>query len=158
AGNLAFGLATNGDLVCVDITKGKALWRKNLPKDFGGQMMSGWGYSESPLVDGDKLVCTPGGKSATLVALNKKTAAVLWRGVVPEGDGAGYASIVVSEACGVRQYIQLLGRGIVSVAARDGKFLWRYNKVANGTANIPTPIVKGNFVFCSMGYGTGSAL
>jgi outer membrane protein assembly factor BamB len=158
AGNLAFGLATNGDLVCVDITKGNALWRKNLPKDFGGQMMSGWGYSESPLVDGDKLVCTPGGKSATLVALNKKTGAVLWRGVVPEGDGAGYASIVVSEACGVRQYIQLLGRGIVSIAAKDGKFLWRYNKVANGTANIPTPIVKGNFVFCSTGYGAGSAL
>jgi outer membrane protein assembly factor BamB len=158
SGNLAYGLATNGDLVCVDITKGNALWRKNLPRDFGGQMMSGWGYSESPLVDGDKLVCTPGGKSATLAALNKKTGATIWKGAVRQGDGAGYASIVVSEAGGIRQYVQLLGRGIVGIAAKDGKFLWRYDKIANGTANIPTPIVTGDYVFCSTGYGAGAAL
>jgi outer membrane protein assembly factor BamB len=157
-GDRVYGLANNGDLVCVDIPNKKALWRKNLPKDFGGRMMSHWGYSESPLVDGDKLVCTPGGKSATLVALNKKTGAVIWKGMVPDGDGAGYASIVTSDACGVRQYVQLLQRGVVGIAAKDGKFLWRYNKMANGIANIPTPIVKGNFVFCSTSYGAGSAL
>jgi outer membrane protein assembly factor BamB len=157
-GDRVYGLNTDGDLVCVDIRQAKALWRKSLPRDFGGRMMTGWGYSESPLVDGEKLVCTPGGKTATLAALNKKTGQVIWKGVVPEGDGAGYASIVISEGGGVRQYIQLLGRGIVGLAAKDGKFLWRYDKVANRTANIPTPIVKGNFVFCSTGYNTGSAL
>jgi outer membrane protein assembly factor BamB len=157
-GKRVYALNTSGDLVCVDIAQGEALWNKNLSKDFGGRMMSGWGYSESPLIDGDKLVCTPGGETATLVALDKKTGEVIWKGVVPEGDGAGYASIVVAEVGGVRQYLQLLGGGIVSLAAKDGKFLWRYNRIANGTANIPTPIVKGNFVFCSTGYGAGSAL
>jgi hypothetical protein len=73
-------------------------------------------------------------------------------------DGAGYSSIVVSEACGVRQYIQLTGRGVIAVAAADGKPLWAYNRVANGTANIPTPIVRDDLVFCSSGYGTGAAL
>jgi outer membrane protein assembly factor BamB len=156
--DLVFGLDNQGNLLCADARTGKARWHKNLPQDFGGQMMSGWGYSESPLVDGAKVVCTPGGQRATLVALNKKTGGVIWRAAVPGGDGAGYASIVPAEVGGIRLYVQLLGGGIVGVAAKDGRFLWRYNRIANGTANIPTPIVKGDLVFCSTGYNTGSAL
>ena len=73
-------------------------------------------------------------------------------------DGAAYSSIVISQAHGVKQYVQLVGKGIVSFAADDGRLLWNYNRIANVTANIPTPIVKDNFVFCSTGYGTGAAL
>ncbi len=47
---------------------------------------------------------------------------------------------------------------LAGVSAADGKLLWTYNRVANGTANIPTPIVKGDYVFCSSGYGTGAGL
>lgn len=99
-----------------------------------------------------------------LAALNKKTGETVWTSPMPAGvggrgqDGAAYSSIVVSEACGVRQYVQLTGRGIVSVSAEDGKPLWSYNKIANRTANIPTPLIKGDHVFCSSGYGTGAAL
>lgn len=157
-GELVYALTPHGDLVCLETATGRERWRKNLSKDFGGRMMSGWGYSESPLVDGDQLVCTPGGNEATLVALNKKTGDVIWKAQVPEGDGAAYSSMVVADVAGIRQYVQLLGRGIVGVAAKDGKFLWRYNRIANGTANIPSPIVKGDLVFCSTGYGAGSAL
>src|SRR5262249_2855366 len=133
-------------------------WRKHMKDDFGGDMMSGWGYSESPFVDGDHMICTPGGKDATLVALNKKTGATVWKSAVTGGDAAAAASVVVLEAKGGRQYVQLLGQGIVGVAAKDGKFLWRYDRIANGTANIPTAIVRDDLVFCSTGYGTGSAL
>src|SRR5690606_892663 len=110
------------------------------------------------LIDGDKLVCTPGGQDAGIVALDKKTGKEIWRSKIPGGgdsgrDGAGYSSIVVSEAAGVRQYVQLMGRGCVGVAADDGRFLWKYNRVANQTANIPTPIISGDYVFCSSGYG-----
>jgi len=133
--------------------------------DFGGKMMSGWGYSESPLVDGDRLICTPGAPDAAIAALDKRTGATIWKSPAPEDwggtkgkDGAGYSSIVVSHAAGVKQYVQLTGRGVVSVAADDGRVLWTYNKVANGTANIPTPIVKDDYIFCSSGYGTGAAL
>jgi outer membrane protein assembly factor BamB len=128
-------------------------------------MMSGWGYSESPLVDKDRLVCTPGGNDAVIVALQRETGDVVWKAAMPEGaiwkhglDGAGYSSIVVSEAGGIRQYVQLTGRGVISVAADDGRFLWAYDRVANTTANIPTPIVIDDYVFCSSGYGTGAAL
>jgi outer membrane protein assembly factor BamB len=159
----AYAVGTYGDLVCLDCNDGKILWRKNFEKDFGGKMMSGWGFSESPLVDGDKLVCTPGGAEAGLVALDKKTGAEIWRSKIPVfgesgKDGAAYSSIVISEGAGVRQYVQLMGRGVVSVDAKTGKFLWGYNKIANKTANIPTPIINGDEVFCSTGYGTGAAL
>ena len=126
-------------------------------------MMSGWGYSESPLVDGDRVLCTPGGPEAMVVALDKLTGKDIWRAAAPNlgpkgKDGAGYSSMVVSEACGIKQYVQLVGRGVIGVRASDGKLLWSYNDVANGTANIPTPLVSGDQVFCSTGYRTGSAL
>lgn len=162
-GDRVYAIGLQGDLVCAEARTGKLLWRKNFEQDFGGRMMSGWGYSESPLIDGDMLICTPGASDATMVALDKRTGDLRWRASVPEigekgTDGAGYSSIVVSEAAGVRQYVQLTGRGLIGVRASDGEFLWSYNAIANGTANIPTPIVSGDNVFCSTGYGTGAAL
>ena len=126
-------------------------------------MMSMWKFSESPLVDGDRLICTPGGKDAALVALDKKTGEVIWkcgfRSLAPKGkDGAGYSSAVAAEIDGVRQYVQIVGRGAVGVAADTGKFLWGYNRIANDVANIPTPIVRGNYVFVTTSYKTGAAL
>lgn len=132
--------------------------------------MSGWGFSESPLVDGDWVLCTPGGEDAIIVALNKMTGEEIWRSAVPPpgeekdrqgrnlGNGAAYSSIIVSNGGGVKQYVQLVGRGVIGVRAKDGKLLWRYNGVANAVANIPTPVADGNYIFCSTAYGVGSAL
>jgi outer membrane protein assembly factor BamB len=157
-GKLLYALGTHGDLVCLESATGKEKWRKNFGKDFKGRMMSGWGYCESPLVDGDKLICTPGGDEAALVALEKKTGKELWRAPVKGAGGAGYASPVVAEVKGVRMYITWLGSALVGVSAKDGKLLWKYDRNRNGTANIPTPIVKGDLVFSSTGYDAGSAL
>lgn len=163
-GDLIYALGREGDLVCANVQSGSILWRKSFPRDFGGRMMSGWGYSESPLVDGDRLIVTPGSQDAVIVALDKRTGDTIWKAAMPEErprkgkDGAGYSSVVISEAAGVKQYVQLTGRGVISVSAEDGSFLWSYNRIANGTANIPTPLIRGDFVFCSTGYGTGSAL
>jgi outer membrane protein assembly factor BamB len=161
-GDLIFVLSTRGsqeaDIVCLETATGKERWRKNFRNDFKGRMMTNWGYSESPLVDGDHVICTPGGSEATMVALKKTTGDVVWKARVPGGDAAAYSSAVVAEVGGVRQYVQLLEKGLVGVAAKDGKFLWRYDRIANGTANIPTPIVRGDLIFCSTGYGAGAAL
>ncbi len=130
-------------------------------------------YAESPLIDGDVLVCTPGGDTATLAALNKKSGDVIWKAVVPGGAGAGgggrmrmaantaaYASPIVATAGGVKQYVQFLGGGLVGVAAKDGKLLWQYNKVS-GITNCTTPLFHDGYVFVSAinrGPGSGSAL
>jgi outer membrane protein assembly factor BamB len=162
-GALVYVIGPHGDIVALEAAGGKEVWHRNLKTDFGGRMHSGWGYSESPLVDGNRVVCTPGGADAGLVALDKKTGSEIWRAGIPTigergGDGAAYSSIVIGNGGGVRQYVQLMGRGVVGVAAKDGKFLWGYNRVANGTANIPSPIVHGDYVFCSSGYQAGAAL
>ncbi len=160
-GDLMYAVTGNGEMACLETGTGKILWSKNFAKDFGGQMMSGWGYSESPLVDGDKVVVTPGGKSAMMVAMNKKTGEVIWKVNVGDlggkgKDGAGYSSIVVANIAGVRQYITLVGRGGIGVAAENGKLLWSYNKAANTVANITTPLVKDDLVFLSSAYNNGS--
>ncbi|HYW81162.1 MAG TPA: PQQ-binding-like beta-propeller repeat protein, partial [Thermoguttaceae bacterium] len=162
-GGLVYAIGTSGDLVCVRADTGELVWKKNFEADFGGKMMSGWRYSESPLVDGDQVVCTPGGQEAIVVALNKKTGETIWKtpmqDIGDEGkDGAGYSSIVAAEIDGVRQYVQIVGRGAISVDAATGKFLWGYNRVANKVANITKPIVRGNHVFVTSSYKTGSAL
>ena len=128
--------ALTANLVCLKVADGQEVWRRSFPNDFQGKMHSGWGYSESPLVDGDKVVCTPGGPEAGIVALNKKTGDEIWRVAIPPigdrgGDGAAYSSIVISHGAGVKQYVQLMGRGVVGVEAEKGKFLWGYNPVAN---------------------------
>ncbi len=163
AGQLLYALGTDGDLVCLAKETGNEVWRRNLVDDFGGKMMSGWKYSESPLVDGQRLICTPGGDDATIVALDKQTGELIWKSAVPPlgpkgKDGAAYSSAVVAEIAGVRQYVQLLGRGVAGIEADSGRFLWGYNKIANGTANITAPVVRGNYVFVTTAYNTGCAL
>jgi prepilin-type processing-associated H-X9-DG protein len=155
--DLVYVLGVSGDLVCLEAATGKERWHKNLTQDFGGGVPS-WGYSESPLIDGQKVVATPGGRGATLVALDKKTGETLWKSQVPQGDGAGYSSVIAADVAGQREYIQFLARGVVGVSAEDGKFLWRYNKPANGTANCSTPIYHDDCVFAASGYGTGGGL
>jgi outer membrane protein assembly factor BamB len=157
-GDLVYALGVSGDLVCLEINRGQERWRKNLVTNFHGQMMSSWGYSESPLVDGDKVIVTPGGKDATLVALDKKTGRTIWTGRVPEGDGAAYSSAIKAKLDGQNQYVQFLGKGVVGLSAAEGNFLWRWNHPANFTANCSTPIAQDDCVFAASGYGTGGGL
>jgi outer membrane protein assembly factor BamB len=156
-GDLLYAVGISGDLVCLESATGKERWHKNYGKDFGGRMMSGWGFSESPLVDGDLVICTPGADAAALAALDKKTGAVRWKAAVPGGGGAGYASVMPAEAGGVKQYVNWLKNFLVGVSAKDGKFLWKYEKAHNTTANIPTVVVRGDNVFCSTGYKDGGS-
>src|SRR5262245_41787726 len=114
-GDMVYGLSLGGDLACCKAGDGSLVWSKSYERDLGGHMMSSWGYSESVLVDGDKVICTPGGDAALLAALDKKTGDVIWKTAVPpmalgrQGqDGAGYASIVISNAGGVKQYVTLV--------------------------------------------------
>ena len=145
-GNFIYALGSDGDLVCVDIKTGKIIWQKSLRKDFGGQPHE-WAYSESPLVDGDVVVVTPGGAEATMVALNKKTGAVIWKSAIPGGDQAGYASAIVVQGGGRKQYVQFLSKGLVGVDAKTGEFLWRYTEVVKGPAQVFTPVARDGYVY-----------
>jgi outer membrane protein assembly factor BamB len=155
-GDLAYYETPQGALCCLKTADGKEVWRKDLKKDFGGNKRDIWGYSESVLIDGDKLICTPGGSKNTMVALNKTTGEKIWSAVVPGDGGAGHASVVVAEMGGMRIYVQTTGSNVLGVRASDGKVLWTY--AIGATAVIPTPIVRGDLVFADAGYGRGGAL
>jgi outer membrane protein assembly factor BamB len=149
-----YALSSDGDLACLEAADGKVTWHKNLRSDFGGKPGT-WAYAESPLIDGDVLVCTPGGGQATIVALNKNTGAVVWKCATPEGDDAAYSSVIAMEAGGVKQYVQLLGKGLVGVDAKTGQLLWRYARlVSKYGANIPTPVADQSSVYGAAA-GTG---
>jgi outer membrane protein assembly factor BamB len=169
-GELLYALTPQGVIVCLETAAGKERWRKDLKGDFGGNKADGWGYSESPLVDGDNVVCTPGGSRGTMVCLSKKTGATVWTAAVPEDAGAGHASIVISEVGKTKVYVQTTGNHAMGVKAADGKVLWttvlkmeagQPGKGGRGgriTAVIPTPIVKGDQVFITAGYNSGGQL
>ncbi len=156
-GDRIYALGSDGDLACLEKDKGKVVWSKNLKKDFDG-VPGMWAYAESVLIDGDLVVCTPGGKKATLAALKKKDGATAWLGPVPDGDAAGYASPIVVEVGGVRQYVQFVANGLVAVDAKTGKFLWRYNQTTDQAANIPTPVFYDDCVFTSTSRKGGTGL
>jgi outer membrane protein assembly factor BamB len=153
-GDRVYALGQFGDLLCLKAADGAEVWHKNLPDDFNGKIAF-YKYTESPLIDGDKLVCTPGGKNA-IVALDKKSGEVLWKSDCDASPG--YSSIVISNAGGVRQYVQLTQDGVVGVDAKDGKRLWKYDKLSQRMPLIPTPIILGDQVFCTGGYGKGGGL
>jgi len=162
-GDRLFVLGTESDLACLNVADGSVVWQKNLAADFGAKSMSVWKFSESPLVDGHRLICTPGGPEAAMIALDKGTGELIWKCAMPDignegNDGAGYSSVVVADICGVRQYVQMLGRGVIGVEAETGRFLWGYNRIANTVANITSPVVRGNYVFATTAYNTGSVL
>jgi outer membrane protein assembly factor BamB len=155
-GDRVYAIGQFGDLVCLSTRDGKLVWRKNLERDFRGVMMSGWGYSESPLVDGDRLVCTPGGPQGTLVALDKATGKLLWRSK-DFIDSAAYSSVIAADIGGRRTYIQLTGDSVAGVAAETGDVLWRADRKGQ-TAVIPTPVYADNHVFVTSGYNIGGDL
>src|SRR5262245_22349893 len=146
-GDLLYALGSDGDLACLETKTGRVRWSKSLRKEFGGEPGE-WAYAESPLVDGDLVIVTPGGAQATMAALNKKTGAVVWKSAVPGGDPAGYASAIIVQAAGRKQYVQCLSKGMVGVDAKTGEFLWRYKDVAKGPAQYFTPVARGEYVYC----------
>ncbi|WP_246173728.1 outer membrane protein assembly factor BamB family protein [Limnoglobus roseus] len=159
ANDKVYAVSMGGDLVCLNAKDGSPVWTKSYTKDFGGKVQS-WGFSESVLVDGDAVIGTPGSAAAALVKLKAATGETIWQTAVKDPGGAnGYSSPIKATVDGVPMYVTLLGKtgGVIGVHADSGKLLWKYNRVMNGTANIPTVIVKDNLVFCSTGYGDGGS-
>jgi len=155
-GDRVFAMTPYGVVVCFSV-RGELLWHRDLPREFAGRKADSWGYSESVLVDGERLLCTPGGPANTMVAFDKETGATLWSASRAGDRGAGHASIVTADVTGTLVYVQSTGSGAMGVRADDGKVLWTFD-IPETTAVIPTPIVRDDLVFFVAGYGVGGAL
>ncbi|MCE9519843.1 MAG: PQQ-like beta-propeller repeat protein [Verrucomicrobia bacterium] len=153
-GDRVYALSGEGDLVCANTKNGNVLWKAKM-SDFGGKI-PGWGYTESVLVDGDKVICTPGGSQGTLLALEKASGKKVWQSAGWD-DPAQYASVIVAEHAGIRQYIQLTMKHVGGVDATTGKAIW-LSDWGGRTAVIPTPIFHEGKVYITSGYGVGCKL
>lgn len=151
-GDRVYAMSGQGNLVCASVADGKLVWTKSM-KELGGKT-PGWGFTESPLVDGKLVLCTPGGDQGTMAALDKMTGNVVWQ-CADITEGAQYSSIVPATIGGKKQYVQLVMQTLFGVDAATGKLIWS-SPWSGKTAVIPTPIVKGDEVFISSGYGVGS--
>lgn len=151
-GELLYAIGSDGDLVCLETATGKLKWKKSFRNDFGGKPGE-WAYSESPLVDGNKVIVTPGGGQATVVALDKLTGNVIWKFASTNADEAGYSSPVVADIAGSRQIVQFIGKGVVGLDAATGTLLWTFADTV-GRANMTTPIVHDNHVYTGGGLGS----
>jgi len=153
-GDRLYVFGGSGDVTCLESATGRTIWSINLVTKFGG-VNPYWGYSESPLVVGDRLLVNAGGRKASIVALSKADGSTLWQ---QHSDGAGYSSPMLLRTGSLNQVIFFTESHTLAVDPRDGRLLWTYNKANNGTANVATPIVRGTRVFVSSDYGTGAAL
>ena len=151
-GDRVFAIGGQGLLICVEAKSGKLIWSKNLVTDLGGQLQD-WGYTESPLVVGDTVICTPGGAQGTLAGLDKSSGAVRWRtsGLT---DNAQYSSPILIQHEGQPQVVQLVMNRFFGVSPKDGSVLWKKD-FPGRVAVIPTPIYEDGIVYVTSGYGVG---
>ena len=152
SGDRVYALSAQGYVLCAQAADGKALWTADL-KTFGGKP-PGWGYTESVLVDQDRVLVTPGGAQGTMLALHKDTGKKIWQSS-DWTDPAQYGSIVPANINGTRQYIALTMQNVGAIDAQTGKKVW-LSPWSGRTAVIPTPIVQANEVYIASGYNVGS--
>lgn len=156
-GERVYALGAGGDLAALALADGRILWHGNILRAFNAENIT-WGISESPLVEGGRVVVTPGGRDATVVALEARSGRTLWRALVPGAPQAAYSSIIPVTVGGVRHYVNFVHTGLIGIRAADGAVLWGDDSAANATANCSSPLAWRQGVFAASGYGKGGAL
>ncbi len=143
-----------GHAVCLDVQSGKKIWSVDLVKACGAEIPQ-WGFAESPLIDGDRMICTPGGARTTVIALNRNTGEEIWKSE-SVSETAAYCSPLLVEHGQARLVVTMTARSIVGVNASTGELLWKYPHITDWDVNANTPIYKDGTIYCTSGYGTGS--
>jgi outer membrane protein assembly factor BamB len=146
----------SGEVVCLNAKTGERIWGLNILKDFEGENIQ-WALAESLLIDGDRVICCPGGKKASVAALDKNTGKTVWT-TPSTGDKAGYASPLLAEHKGLRMILTMTQRAAIGVNADNGDLLFRHEHKTEWDVNATTPIFHDGELFISSGYGSGSEL
>jgi hypothetical protein len=159
-GDRLYVISGQGRVVCFNAKTGEEKWAVDTLKRFDGKNIT-WGISESVLIDRDNLICTPGGKDATIVALNKMTGETVWtsKGL---SDNPCYSSLILVERGGNRLVVTMTENFVVGVDADTGKVLWidkfeEYQKEPK-PINPVTPVYYNGCVYATSGYDNGGAM
>ena len=144
---LLYHLSGVGNLVCLKADSGEVVWSVDIFDRFDGRNIT-WGLAESPLVVGDRVICTPGGEEVSMAALNRMTGETAWT-CKGTGDRPGYASPILVDYDGLQQIVTAMSESIVGIRASDGELLWRYPHKVYADENITTPLFHDGYVIVS---------
>ncbi len=155
-GDRVYHESPSGNVICLNAKNGEKIWALNILDEFEGENII-WALSESLILDGDRLICCPFGKKASMVALDKMTGDVVWA-AESTGDKAGYGTPVLVEYHGLRMLLTMNQKAVVGVDADSGKLLFRHSHETKYDVNVLIPVFRDGQVFVSSGYGSGSQL
>jgi len=155
-GDLAYLFTGNGLLVCLDLKTGKIVWQKDCQKNMDGKNIT-WGYTESIVVDGDKLFCTPGGKSNNIMALNRMTGATIWSSAAL-GELSAYCTPLLIKLAARELLVTHTADHVVGVDAANGKLLWSFKHPNQYSVHPNTPLYSEGKIFVFSGYGQGAEM
>jgi outer membrane protein assembly factor BamB len=155
-GDYLYVVSILGELHCINRRTGENVWHVHLKSDLHGKIIHDGRYCESPLVDGNRVVCCPGNKGGTFAAFDKLTGKLLWRST-DLTDEAVSSSVIVAEIDGLRQYVNLTGKGVAGVAAEDGRLLWK-SSIPAAWIMVATPILHEDSIYVTTAYGVGCGL
>ncbi|OHB72826.1 MAG: hypothetical protein A2V70_01350 [Planctomycetes bacterium RBG_13_63_9] len=145
-----------GRIVCLGAESGEPIWDRNILDEFDGENIQ-WALAESLLVDGDRVICCPGGKKASVAALDKMTGKTVWT-TPSTGEKTSYASATLAEYQGLRMILTMNAKALIGVSADTGDLLFRHEHITEYDVNALQPIFHDGHVFISSGYGSGSEL
>ncbi|MBW7862929.1 MAG: PQQ-binding-like beta-propeller repeat protein [Candidatus Hydrogenedens sp.] len=149
-------LSSLGEAMCIDLTMGASLWQVNILEQFKGPMNE-WALAESLLVDGDRVICTPGGEDAALAALDKNTGETVW---VTKGltDMTSYASVGLAVHNGRRILLTMTSKWVVCADADTGGLLWKHEHPTEWDIHAITPVYHAGRVYYVAGYKSGGGV
>jgi outer membrane protein assembly factor BamB len=143
-----------GVIYAFDALNGTLRWKKDMLKDTDGKNIT-WGVTETLVIDGDKIFCSPGGKTQNIVALNRLNGNVIWSSP-GAGDAAAYCTPVLFERGGRKILATMMADHIIGIDASDGKLLWNFEQTNQWSVHANTPIYTDNSLICTSGYGHGT--
>jgi outer membrane protein assembly factor BamB len=156
AGDLAYMLTGNGRLVCLDLKAGKEKWTKDLFTQMDGANIT-WGVTESLLIEGDVLFCTPGGKTNNVVALNRMTGDVLWS-CPGLGELSAYCTPLLVKLPARQLLVTHTASHVLGIDASNGKLLWNFRHPNQWSVHPNTPLYADGKIFVFSGYGQGGEM
>ncbi|MEN8121767.1 MAG: PQQ-binding-like beta-propeller repeat protein [Bacteroidota bacterium] len=142
-----------GKVVCMNANNGKIIWDVELQKDYDGRNIV-WGVTENLLIDGEKLICTPGGISANVIALNKNTGKLIWKSK-GNGEKSAYCSPTLIKLQKHKIIVTMTERSILGIDASNGKLLWKHPQTNQYSVHANTPLYRDGYLYCVSGYGKG---
>ncbi len=154
-GNRIYLMSARGQAVCFS-TDGKKVWAVDLMAQFGARNLD-WGMTESLLVEGDRVFCTPGGRNVTIASLDRHSGKTIWK-IKADGETSGYCSPCLVRHGNRRLLLTMTGKSVVGIDADTGKFLWRQSHITDYSVNANTPLYHDGFIYAVSGYGTGSQM